>query len=205
MLKSTLQSEQTDKLLRWFSKLGLSPTAWTALAVVLAVAGCIALVGYNLTAGLILFAISGFLDMMDGAVARATNTSSALGAFIDGVLDRYVEMLLILGLMFYLGPDYVLLELPISVWIALLIFGSAMTSFIRAYADHRNLLKDPILLKKMGGVLERAERLMLLYLGMFLGIFDQKYLAWAIVLAAILSNATAIQRFVFAIKHGKKT
>ncbi len=205
MLKSTLQPEQTDKLLRGFSKLGLSPNAWTVLSLVLAVAGCISLVSHHLAAGLIFFAISGFLDMVDGAVARATNRSSASGAFIDGVLDRYVEMLLILGLMFYLGPDYVMLELPISVWIALLIFGSAMTSFIRAYADHRNLLKDPILLKKMGGVLERAERLMLLYLGMFLGIFDQKYLAWAIVLAAILSNATAIQRFVFATKHGKKT
>jgi archaetidylinositol phosphate synthase len=205
MLKSTLQPEQTDKLLRGFSKLGLSPNAWTVLSLVLAVAGCISLVSHHLAAGLIFFAISGFLDMVDGAVARATNRSSASGAFIDGVLDRYVEMLLFLGLMLYFGPDDVLLLLTIQVWIALLIFGAIMTSFSRAYADHRGLLKDPALLKKMGGVLERAERLMLLYLGMLLGILDYKWLAWAIVFAAILSNATAIQRIFFAINHRKKT
>src|SRR5512137_1958361 len=194
MLKSTLQQEQTDKLLRGFSKLGLSPNAWTVLSLVLAVAGCISLISHHLAAGLIFFAVSGFLDIVDGAVARATNSSSASGAFIDGVLDRYVEMLLFLGLMFYLGPDDVLLMLPIQVWIAVLIFGSIMTSFSRAYADHRGLLRDPALLQKMGGVLERAERLMLLYLGMLLGIFDQRYLALTIVLVAILSNATAVQR-----------
>jgi archaetidylinositol phosphate synthase len=204
MLKSRLPPEQTDALLRDFSKLGLSPTAWTVLSLVLAVAGCISLVRHHLAAGLIFFAISGFMDMVDGAVARATDRSSAYGAFIDGVLDRYVEMLLFLGLMYYLGPDDILLLLPIQVWIALLIFGSIMTSFSRAYADHRGLLKDPILLQKMGGVLERAERLILLYVGMLLGIFDQKYLVWAIVLVAILSNATAVQRIVFAINHGKK-
>jgi archaetidylinositol phosphate synthase len=145
------------------------------------------------------------MDMVDGAVARATNSSSAKGAFIDGVLDRYVEMLLFLGLIFYMRPDYVLLLLPVQAWIAMLIFGSIMTSFSRAYADHRGLVKDPLLLKRMGGVLERAERLMLLYLGMLLGMVDQRYLGWVIVLAAILSNATVIQRIFFALGHSKKT
>jgi archaetidylinositol phosphate synthase len=205
MLKSRLQPEQTDILLRRFSRLGISPTGWTMMSLVLAAAGCAALVSHHLAFGLIFFAISGFMDMVDGSVARATNSSSAKGAFIDGLLDRYVEMLLFLGLMFYLRPDYVLLLLPVQAWIALLIFGSVMTSFSRAYADHRGLVKDPLLLKKMGGVLERAERLMLLYLGMLLGIVDQKYLAWAIMLAAILSNATVVQRIFFALSYGKKT
>jgi archaetidylinositol phosphate synthase len=205
MLKSRLQPEQTDILLRRFSRLGISPTGWTMMSLVLAAAGCAALVSHHLAFGLIFFAISGFMDMVDGAVARATNSSSAKGAFIDGVLDRYVEMLLFLGLIFYMRPDYVLLLLPVQAWIAMLIFGSIMTSFSRAYADHRGLVKDPLLLKRMGGVLERAERLMLLYLGMLLGMVDQRYLGWVIVLAAILSNATVIQRIFFALGHSKKT
>jgi archaetidylinositol phosphate synthase len=204
MLKSALRPEQTDALLRRFSRLGISPIAWTVLSLVLAVAGCASLVNHHLALGLIFFVISGFLDMVDGAVARATNSSSARGAYIDGVLDRYVEMLLFLGLIFYLSTNETFLLLPVQVWIAMLIFGSLMTSFSRAYADHRGLLKDPILLQKMGGILERAERLILLYLGMLLGIFDQRYLAWTIVLVAILSNATAVQRIIFALNQGKK-
>lgn len=138
--------------------------------------------------------------MVDGAVARAMNSSTASGAFIDGVLDRYVELFLCLGLTLYLGPgDYLLL--PISFWMVLMIFGSVMTSFVRAYSDHRGLVKDPQLQKKMGGFLERAERLMLLYLGMLLGIFDESLLVWVIIVVAVLSNFTALQRIIFSVRH----
>jgi phosphatidylglycerophosphate synthase len=202
MLKSRLPTEQTDRILGGFSRLGLGPTCWTILSLVPASAGFLALASHRLAEGLVLFALSGFIDMVDGAVARATNSSTASGAFIDGVLDRYVELLLYLGLTLYLGPEVYLL-LPITFWMVLLIFGSVMTSFVRAYADHRGLVKDPTLQKRMGGLLERAERLMLLYLGMLLGIFDQRWLVWAVVLVAILSNATAVQRILFALRHGR--
>ena len=202
MLKSRLPTEQTDRILGGFSRLGLGPTCWTMLSLVPASAGFLALASHRLAEGLVLFALSGFIDMVDGAVARATNSSTSSGAFIDGVLDRYVELLLCLGLTLYLGPEVYLL-LPVTFWMVLLIFGSVMTSFVRAYADHRGLVKDPTLQKRMGGLLERAERLMLLYLGMLLGIFDQRWLVWAVVLVAILSNATAMQRILFALRHGR--
>jgi archaetidylinositol phosphate synthase len=202
MLKSRLPAEKTDRLLWPFTKIGLGPNSWTALCLAPAGAGFLSLCSHHLAAGLIFFVISGFIDMVDGAVARANNSSTAFGAFIDGVLDRYVEMLLCLGLILYLGPDvYVLM--PIYVWMAILIFGSTMTSFVRAYADHRGLVKDPLLLKNMGGILERAERLILLYLGMLLGIIDQQWLAWTIVLGAVLSNATVVQRIFFAIRQSR--
>jgi len=202
MLKSRLPTERTDRMLCWFSALGLGPNHWTMLSLVPASAGFLALASHHLAVGLVLFAASGFIDIVDGAVARATNSSTASGAFIDGVLDRYVELFLCLGLTLYLSTESYLL-LPIPFWMVLMIFGSVMTSFVRAYADHRGIVKDPLLQKRMGGLLERAERLMVLYLGMLIGIFDQRWLVWAVVLVAILSNATAVQRIVFTVRHGR--
>lgn len=202
MLKSRLPTERTDRALCWFSALGLGPNHWTMLSMVPASAGFLALASHRLAAGLVLFAASGFIDMVDGAVARATNSSTASGAFIDGILDRYVELLLFLGLTLYLSTEVYML-LPIPFWMVLMTFGSVMTSFVRAYADHRGLVKDPLLQKRMGGLLERAERLMVLYLGMLLGIFDESLLVWAIIVVAVLSNVTAVQRIIFTVRQGK--
>jgi archaetidylinositol phosphate synthase len=202
MLKASLKNEDTDRLLRCFASLGLSPLAWTLFSLMPALAGLLALASRNLAAGLVLFVVSGFIDMVDGAVARATNNSTDKGAFIDGVVDRYVELLLILGLALYLGQGE-FLSLAYEVWLVLLLFGSLMTSFVRAYADHRGLVKDPGELKRMGGLLERAERLVLLYVGMVLGIFNSQWLMAMIAVTAVLANLTALQRILFAIRREK--
>ncbi len=199
MLKANLKSEETDRLVRGFAALGLSPNGWTLLSLVPAVAGLAALSLNNLAAGLALFVLSGFIDMVDGAVARATGQATAKGAFIDGVVDRYVELMLYLGLLFYLGRGEILF-LPNEVWFVLLVFGAVMTSFVRAYADHRGLVKDQKDLKEMGGLLERGERLLLLYAGMAAGLFNSQWLMIVITITAVLANATALQRIAFAVK-----
>ncbi len=206
MLKSRLvDGKKVDRSLAGLARLGLSPNAWTFLALAVALGGFFALVGHRLLLGFLLFLLSGFLDMVDGAVARATGRASSEGAFLDGVLDRYVEVLLILGLLFYLGPETSFL-IPIGAWIAILIFGAVMTSFVRAYADHRGLVKDQkVLAKEMGGLLERAERLILIYAGMVGALlFGNGWLLGAIVLAAVLSNLTAVQRIFLAIEYGRR-
>ncbi len=206
MLKSRLvDGKKVDRSLAGLSRLGLSPNAWTALALAVAFGGFLALWDHRLLLGFLLFLLSGALDMVDGAVARATGRTSAAGAFLDGVLDRYVEALLILGLLFYLGPETWFL-IPIGAWIGILIFGAVMTSFVRAYADHRGLVEDQeVLAKKMGGLLERAERLILIYAGMIIALlFGNDWLVGAIVLAAVLSNLTAVQRIFLAIKYGRR-
>lgn len=203
MLKSRLETESVDRKLLVFSRLGLHPNTWTILALIMAIAGFISLCVHELFAGIILFGLSGLLDMVDGAVARATGLVSATGAFIDGVLDRYVEFLLIFGLMIYLG-DGLYFIVPLKFWFMLLVFGSIMTSFVRAYADHRGLVKDEKVISGMGGLLERAERLILIYLGMIGGLINLSWLVICIVLAAILSNLTVLQRIYLAIKYGKK-
>ena len=52
----------------------------------------------------------------------------------------------------------------------------------------------------MGGLLERFERLMLLYVGMFLGLFNTEWLIAVIVITTVLANATVLQRIAFAVK-----
>jgi len=150
----------------------------------------------------LLFSLSAFIDIVDGTVARVTGQASIKGAFIDGVVDRYVELLLYLGLLAYLGRGE-FLGLPREIWFMLLFFGSLMTTFVRAYADHRGLVKGEAELKKMGGLLERFERLMLLYAGMLLGLFNTEWLMAVVALTALLANLTALQRIAFSIRHAQ--
>jgi phosphatidylglycerophosphate synthase len=170
------------------------------LSLLAAAAGFVALCFHRLGMGLVLFVISGLLDSVDGAVARATGNATSKGAFADGVADRYAELFLCLGLLLYLGQGKTLI-LTMDIWLVLLIFGSLMTSFVRAYADHRGLVKDPEELKGMGGLLERGERLTLLYLGMLLGIFDYRWLMASVALTAALANFTALERIAIALRH----
>jgi archaetidylinositol phosphate synthase len=203
MLKSRFGkrlSNLTNAVGRLFSKLGLSPNAWTLLTFAFALPGFIALYYRRLPAGLLFFFIAGCIDLVDGAVARFTKKTSEFGAFLDGVVDRYVEFLLYLGLWFYLKdiPDFLI---PNAVWMMLLLFGALMPSFIRAYADHKRAVTSQKELEQMGGLLERSERLDLVYLGMLAGCFNPAYLVYAIALAAVLSHVTAFQRLFFVIRR----
>jgi phosphatidylglycerophosphate synthase len=202
MLKANLRSEKTDRLAGGLVRLGLSPNTWTLLSLVPALFGLAALVMHQLAYGLVLFALSAFIDIVDGTVARITNQATDRGAFIDGVVDRYVELLLYIGLLLYVGRgDF--MNLPNEAWFMVLMFGALMTSFVRAYADHRGIVTDPDELKRMGGLLERLERLMLLYAGMFLGLFNTEWLMAVIAITAVLANATVLQRIVFAMRKGR--
>ncbi|HPA97273.1 MAG: CDP-alcohol phosphatidyltransferase family protein [Methanothrix sp.] len=202
MLKARFKPEETDRLAGGLAALGLSPNAWTMLSLFPAVAGMAALIQGRLAWGLLLFSLSAFIDIVDGTVARVTGQASIKGAFIDGVVDRYVELLLYLGLLAYLGRGE-FLGLPREIWFMLLFFGSLMTTFVRAYADHRGLVKGEAELKKMGGLLERFERLMLLYAGMLLGLFNTEWLMAVVALTALLANLTALQRIAFSIRHAQ--
>lgn len=76
--------------------------------------------------------IAGLFDMMDGRLARIANLSSSFGAFYDSVMDRYSELVMFLGICFYLiSQDYFLSSL--FAFIALI--GSIMVSYVRARAE----------------------------------------------------------------------
>lgn len=187
-----------------FSKAGLSPNAWTLLALLPAVCGFAALVYGQLLLGAVLFLLSGLLDAIDGAVARVTGAVSNLGAFLDGVIDRYVELLLYLGLLAYLSVSWApQILFPHAFWIVLLVSGALMPTFVRAYADHRNVVTEPEDHRRMGGMVERAERLGLLFAGMALGYFNTTFLVYMIAATAVLSHVTALQRIRFVLGFSK--
>ncbi|MCK5547723.1 MAG: CDP-alcohol phosphatidyltransferase family protein [Thermoplasmata archaeon] len=181
-----------------FSRLGLSPNQWTMLTIVPAIVALYFLVNSQFLYAAVFFIISGFLDMVDGAVARVMGKVTKLGAYLDTMMDRYVEALIILGLLFVPLPAF---YIPASAWLFLYFMGSMMTTYAKSAAKEKEIVDKEL----KGGLLERAERLVILFVGILLAIIDVTYLGYVIVLLAILTNLSALQRAYLAKKAaGKK-
>lgn len=195
VLKST-QSRVVDgstaRVGRLFAPIPIRPNTWTLLSLLPAFGGFIALSQGMIVVGLLLFSMAGFLDIVDGAVARARNESTPFGAYLDGMIDRFVEAMLLFGLMIFGYPDWLV---PGWFWLAMLLFfGSAMTSFARAYADHRGMFADEAELASMGGILERAERLLVVFASMLVWLVEPLLATYVIVIGTVLAVLTVIQR-----------
>ncbi|MEW6329490.1 MAG: CDP-alcohol phosphatidyltransferase family protein [Candidatus Micrarchaeota archaeon] len=192
--------EITTRAGKLFSRVPVSPNAWTALSLLVALVGFFALALREMLLGLILFIFAAALDAIDGAVARAARKTTRLGAYLDGMVDRFVEALLLFGLMAFGLPEFVI---PGYGWLALLLFlGTCMTSYARAYADHRKAI-DEKEVEKMGGARERAERLLLIFLAMCAWFFEPVYATYLIALATALAFVTVIQRVGFVVGNAR--
>lgn len=99
--------------------------------------------------GLVLFA--GLFDMLDGQVARLGNMSSTFGALFDSVLDRYSELVMFLGICFYLVSHHYFLS---SLFAFLALIGSMMVSYTRARSEGLGI-------QNKGGLMQRPERVVL--------------------------------------------
>jgi len=86
--------------------------------------------------------------------------------------------------------------LPAKIWIFLAFFGSLMTTYAKAAAKEKELVETE--LKK--GLLGRGERIVLIILAIFLGIFNFNWMIYPIIILAIFSNITALQRIFLAFK-----
>lgn len=175
---------------RWFKPMGHSlkragipADAITAVGLGMSVACAIAIGSGALSLGVLLLALTGIPDTLDGAVAKASGTSSQRGAFFDSVSDRVTDALLFGGVAYYLStlPD-ASRQLPIVAFAA---FATAvLPSYIRAKADALGLVAK-------GGLVERAERFIILGAGL---LFD-RFLVASLVLLIVLNLATSVQRF----------
>lgn len=196
---NTLGEQLNIKLGMLFSRLGIPPNVWTLLSIAPALAGFILLYKGDLLAGLVCFALSDIIDAIDGAVARVTNSASNLGAFLDGVAERYLEILLYAGLFFYVQrmPGGVV---PNTLAVFMLAFGALMIAYVKAYADHKKVITDTDELKKMDGRWGRNSRVVLTYAGMLAGSFNPIWLTYAITILAIAVNLTALQRVIYVTK-----
>jgi len=152
--------------------------------------------GWALGLGAIFVFLNALLDALDGKVAKLTKKDSRRGDFLDHVLDRYADVLMLGGLA--LGPYC-------PVWLGLLaLVGVLLTSYMGTQAQAVGAGR------LYAGALGRADRLVILVLAALvqgamdpnsirdLGIAPVRYsvLAWAMVVFAVLGNLTAIQRAV---------
>ena len=176
-----------------FSKLGPSPNQYTLNSIFFGIFCFVSLIFKNFILALIFFLISTFLDFVDGAVARYSNKVTKFGAYLDTISDRFVEGLIFLGFLSLPLPKFIV---EAKYWIFLAFFGSLMTTYAKAAAKEKELVFQE--LKK--GFFGRGERMILLSIALFLGIFNQSFMIYPISLLAIFSNLTAIQRIILALK-----
>lgn len=147
-----------DPVVRVLIKLGLTPNAVTSIGFILNVGvavifiigaeegnrGDLTYIGW--AGGLILFA--GLFDMLDGQVARLGNMKSTFGALYDSVLDRYSELIMFLGICYYLVAHHYFLS---SIFAFIALMGSMMVSYVRARAEGLGI-------ECKGGLMQRPER-----------------------------------------------
>ena len=179
-----------------FSKLPLTPNQWTILAFVPAIASAYFLVQENFLLASLLLLLAGFVDLIDGSVARVTGRVTKLGAYLDTIADRYVEGIIIFALLFVSLPA---VYFPSYVWLFIYLFGSMLTTYAKAAAKEKDMVEEEI----KGGIMERAERLLIIFLGLLLASFSKLFLAYIIVAVAVLANISAIQRITYSINRSR--
>ncbi len=184
--KDTL-TDWVKPIARIFSR--INPNTVTILALVFCIAaGLYFAAGDLVIAGLMLL-LGGFFDVLDGAVARENGRVTKFGGLLDSVLDRYADAAVFLGIMWgghaafppYIENDWFLGGLALT--------GSLLVSYTRARAEAGGTGVLNI------GVAERAERMILIILGAFTGL-----LHWAVLVVAVISHLTVLQRMIAARK-----
>ena len=179
LLPQRVSRRFTDPFVRRLDALGVTPNQLTLLGALGNVAAAIlAGRGDFLAAGLLVL-FSSSLDLLDGALARATNRATPFGSVFDAVLDRVSEGAVFFGLIvFFSGED----DRDNILLAAAALAGSFLVSYVRARAEIIGVnVKE--------GLFTRAERVIVLSLGL---IVDQVTIAlWILALAA---NLTAAQR-----------
>ncbi len=162
-------------------RVGLTADGITALGLLMAIAASIAIANGALRAGVVLLALTGLPDALDGAVAKAAGTAGPRGAFFDSVADRVSDALLLGGVAWYLASE----RGDHAAVLPMAILGAAsVISYQRAKAESLGY-------QARGGLMERAERTILLGFGL---LFDS-LLVPVLWLMLVLSLATAVQRF----------
>ena len=162
-----------------------SPNAVTAFGLGSSLLAALAFASSALPLALLFLLLASLADLLDGAVAKASGRVTELGGFLDSVADRYSDSLILLGLMLYLGRYHLLIFVVLA--------GSLLVSYTRARAE--------LLIPRCEvGIAERAERLLILLFATLLaalGVRGIDPFLGALVLLAILTHLTVLQRVLF--------
>ena len=168
-----------DPLGRLFLKLGLTPNIMTMLGLLGNTVGAYYLARGEMLTGGIWIALMTPIDALDGTMARLRGEASDWGAYVDSVSDRYSELIIYGGLLYY----FLTLGDPLG---GMLTFGAAAGSVLVSYVKAR---AEGLGYDAKVGMLTRAERYLVLAPSL---IFNLLYLGLGIL--AIFANITALQR-----------
>ena len=184
----------TIHLINALRKTKVSPNALTLTG--LAVSGAAAAViakDYLLLGGLLIL-LSGAFDLFDGPLARATGQSTKFGAVLDSICDRLGEATVLLGLL-------ILYVVQHSTWEPTLIYitfvGSVLVSYVRARAEGLGI-------KCEVGIFTRAERIIVLAIGLILGHWVERAVLVALCILATLALVTVLQRLIYIWQYTSK-
>ncbi|KPJ56680.1 MAG: hypothetical protein AMJ42_05070 [Deltaproteobacteria bacterium DG_8] len=171
----------------------LNPTYFTLAGLFVSLFAAAAFVyGKWLWAGFLIL-VAGLFDMLDGAVARTFGKVTNFGGFLDSVIDRYSDLVLLMGLILYYAHNH---NMHLLILTAVVSIGTILIPYTRARAEvfipHCDV-----------GIMERAERIILLALG---GIFQHFFNIMPIVLwvLAIFTHLTVLHRIYFTWKEVQK-
>jgi len=177
----------------FFVKLNISPNTLSVIALIAGLGAGVLFYFEQLFWAGIFIIVCGVFDIIDGKVAVQANKTSLYGAIFDSTLDRYSEFFIYLGIAVHFRDHW---ALWLIFWV---ILGSTMVSYTRARAEGLGI-------ECKIGFMQRAERMVFLSLGTIIGsllkIFDYTMIA-VLILIALISNITSIQRTLFVKKVEK--
>jgi archaetidylinositol phosphate synthase len=177
-------------------RLGLTPNIVSIIGFVLSL---LAGVAYAVTTtqqplllllGVILLFLSGFCDALDGIIARTYQQASPFGGFLDSMLDRYADAFIISGI--------IISGLCNLVAGLIALVGSLMVSYSRARAEAIGIKMESI------GLVERPERIIIIAAVSLIAIYWMPALNIGIIVLAVLTNFTVIQRVTHVYRTLKK-
>jgi CDP-L-myo-inositol myo-inositolphosphotransferase len=186
-----INRKASEPMARLLARTRLTPNQATWGAFGIALLSCISFIfGHNIIGGL-LAQLSSIVDGIDGSLARLKGMSSTFGGFLDSVLDRYADILIVLGLTLWSLSH----ETYPGIWLVgfLAIAGTICISYTRARIDsaHRHLFD-----KGLKSLASRDIRLFLIMLG---GITGQVY--FCLIVIAALTNLVVFYRLIYIYRY----
>jgi CDP-diacylglycerol--glycerol-3-phosphate 3-phosphatidyltransferase len=163
-------------------KTGLTPDHLTILGLLVGIAAAVAIGSGRLLLGAFLVVLAALPDLLDGALAKASDSASQRGAFFDSTIDRITDALLLGGIAWYFAGT----ESP---YMTLLPYAVASVSSLISYQRAK---AESLGIDAKGGLMERAERIIAILIGLLFPVLLIPIL-WIML---VLTSITAIQRFV---------
>jgi len=171
-----------DPVARALLRAHVRPNHLTLVGLGVSILAACAFAQGSLRTGAVLLTLAGLFDFFDGSLARLANSVSAFGAFLDSVVDRYSDLVVLLGVVLY----YHRAADTTGVFLTMVaLVGTIMTSYTKARAQSIGVACEI-------GLIERPERLIVLIAG---ATFNQ--LTPAMIALAVLTNLTALQRILY--------